>query len=69
MADETIKEIAEQSVKDTLEAGQSIQQGDMNTSRASLKDAHAVAIDEEGRSARKTGRRPLFRNLNISGME
>ena len=65
---ENIKTKAEASIESILEGGQSITQGDMQVSRASLRDAHAIVKDEEDRLARTSGRRPLFRGINISGI-
>jgi hypothetical protein len=66
MTDESVRDAAEVAVEKILEQGQSISQGDMQVSRASLRDAHAIMRDEDDRTAQKSGRRPLFRNLNIS---
>ena len=68
MPDETIKEKAEASVEAVLDEGQSVTQGDMSVSRANLRDAHAILTMEDDRTARRTGRRPLFRNIDISGV-
>ena len=65
---ENIKTKAEASIESILDGGQSITQGDMQVSRASLRDAHAIVKEEEDRLARTSGRRPLFRGINISGI-
>jgi hypothetical protein len=65
---EDIRTKAAQSVEATLEGGQSVSQGDMQVSKASLKDAHAIMVHEDVRTAGRTGRRPLFRGINMSGV-
>lgn len=69
MADETIAEIAQASVEKTLTSGQSFTVDGMSKSRAALRDAHFVLTEEEKRTATRAGRRPLFRGLNLSGVE
>lgn len=68
MSDTTLKTKAQTAIERTLDGGQSITQGDMQVSQASLASAHAVLVHEEQRLAKKSGRRPLFRGINLSGM-
>lgn len=63
---DTIKDLAEASVQATLEGGQSISQGDMSVSQARLRDAHEILKEEENKEAVRNGRRPLFRNVDMS---
>jgi len=63
-----IKDIAQGSVEDTLANGQSVSVENMSKSNASLREAHAIMVHEDDRAARKTGRRPLFRGINLSGV-
>jgi len=51
-----------------LDVGQTMSDGTMSASLANLRDAHAVLTDEQNKTARKSGRRPLFRALNLSGV-
>ena len=67
MADE-IKDLAQASVEATLSGGQSVSQGDMSVSQANLRDAHEILKEEENKEASRNGRRPLFRNVNMSGV-
>ena len=66
--DKTIQEQAQESVESTLASGQSVSVDGMSVSKASLKDAHSIMVHEDDRQARRSGRRPLFRGLNISGV-
>lgn len=68
MAD-TIRDKANTAIESTLDSGQSIAQGDMQVSKANLRDAYQVLKDQEDRNAQKAGRRPLFRNINMNGMQ
>ena len=63
-----IETAAAAAVESVLTGGQSVTQGDMSVSKASLRDAHAVLMHEEQRQSRKTGRRPLFRGMNLGGI-
>jgi hypothetical protein len=69
MATETTSDKAEASVNAVLDGGQSVTQGDMSVSKAALRDAHAILKDEQDRTAQRSGRRPLFRGINLSGVE
>lgn len=66
---ETIKDAAKESVDKTLESGQTVTQGDMSVTRANLATAHKILKDEDDRKARRSGRRPLFRSFNLSGVQ
>ncbi len=66
MSEKSLQELAEESVESTLSAGQSISQGDMSVSKANLAQAHEIMTQEEDRAARKSGRRPFLRNIDIS---
>ena len=68
MPETTVKEQAEQAVKDVLSGAQSSTMGDMSASQASLKVAHNISVFEDDRTARRTGRRPLFRGINLAGV-
>lgn len=68
MAEEDIKQKADQSIQDSLESGASVSQGDMSVSRVSIKDALEIKNQAEDLAARKAGRRPLFRSFNLSGV-
>jgi hypothetical protein len=65
---DSIRTKAKESIESTLEGGQSISQGDMSVSKASLRDAHAVLVEEDTRRAARSGRRPMFRGINMSGV-
>ncbi len=69
MTEKDIRTKAQESVEATLEGGQSVSQGDMSVSKASLKSAHDIMVEEDDRAARRSGRRPLFRGINISGVQ
>jgi hypothetical protein len=69
MAETTIAEKAQASVETTLSGGQSATVDGMSQTQASLRDAHAIMVSEEQRLAGKSGRRPLFRGINLSGVE
>jgi hypothetical protein len=68
MANEQIKEKAQQSIEESLAGGQSVTQGDMQVSRVSVRDAFEISNSSEDIAARKAGRRPLFRSFNLSGI-
>lgn len=63
-----IRTKAAESIESTLEGGESVSQGEMSVRKASIRDAHAVMVYEEERSSRRSGRRPLFRGINLSGV-
>jgi len=65
---DTIQDKAESAVNKVLDVGQTMSDGTMSASLANLRDAHAVLTDEQNRAARKRGRRPLFRGINLSGV-
>ena len=69
MSEESIKDQAEDSIGETLSSGQSVSQGDMSVNRAPLRDALNILREEENRAARKKGRRPLFRGINLGGIQ
>ena len=69
MPDDPTVEAARASVESTLAEGQSLTQGDMSVAKAPLRDAHAILVEEEARAGRRSGRRPLFRGINISGVQ
>ena len=69
MSEESIKDQAEDSIGETLSSGQSVSQGDMSVNRAPLRDALNILREEENRAARKKGRRPLFRGINMGGIQ
>lgn len=66
MSDSTICTAAKTSVAATLAQGQSSSIGEVSLTNANLADAQAIIESEENRTARKSGRRPLFRSLNLS---
>jgi hypothetical protein len=66
MSESTICTAAKASVAATLSQGQSSTIADVSVSNANLADAQAIIAEEENRTARKSGRRPLFRSINIS---
>jgi hypothetical protein len=68
MSNEDIASKAKESVEQTLQSGERVQQGDMSVSRVPLRDAHSILEREDDRQARRKGRRPLFRGLNLSGV-
>jgi len=68
MADETISDKAKTAVEKTLDSGQSFTLGDMSVSQPAVAASHDVYKDELDRAARKSGRRPLFRGINLSGV-
>jgi hypothetical protein len=68
MSDQTIREAADSAASDILENGQYVMQGDMQVTRASLRDVHGVLTHEDNRAARKAGRRPLMRAVNLSAV-
>lgn len=69
MSEDTVRDKAKASVEAVLEGGQSVQQGDLQVSKASLAAAHDIQVQEESREAQRSGRRPLFRNFNLSEMK
>lgn len=69
MSDKSIQDHAEDSIGETLSSGQSVSQGDMSVNRAPLRDALNILREEENRAARKKGRRPLFRGINMGGIQ
>jgi hypothetical protein len=69
MAEETIAEIAAEAVEATLGEGQSVAMDGMSKTRANLRDAYEVMTAEASRTAARTGRRPLFRSINLSVVE
>jgi hypothetical protein len=66
--EKTIEQSASEGIADILAFGQSVSQSDMQVSRASLRDSYSILTHEANRQARRAGRRPLFRSLNISGV-
>lgn len=68
MSDSTICTAAKASVAATLAQGQSSTIGDMSITNANLRDAQSIIAEEENKTARKSGRRPLFRSLDLSGV-
>lgn len=63
-----IRDTAKDSVESTLTSGQAITQGDMSVAKPNLAQSYDVMRQEENRKAATSGRRPLFRNFNISEM-
>lgn len=68
MTETAIETKAKSAIESVLDGGQSITQGDLQVSRASIAATHAILVHEEQRAAAKSGRRPLFRGFNISGI-
>ena len=68
MDNEQIKAAAEAAAEQILKGGQSVSQGDMSVSQAPLSVVKAILDHEEDKAARKTGLRPLFRNINLGGV-
>jgi len=64
---ETIEKKAKESINEAFESGQSVSVEGMSRSAVSVKDAHQILVHEESRTAAKTGRRPLFRGINLGG--
>ena len=68
MDNKQIKAAAEAAAEQILKGGQSVSQGDMSVAQAPLPAIKAIIDHEEDKAARKTGLRPLFRNINIGGV-
>jgi hypothetical protein len=68
MPESDLETKAKDAIESILEGGQSVTQGDLQVSKASLAATHAILVHEEQRQASKSGRRPLFRGINISGI-
>lgn len=69
MDNEQIKTAAEAAVESILSGGQQVSQGDMSVSQAPLSAVKSLLDHEEDKAARKAGLRPLFRNINLSGVQ
>lgn len=55
-------------VEDILANGQSSTIGDISVSKTAVSAAYDILKQERDESARKDGRRPLFRGFNLSTM-
>ena len=65
---EDIETIAETAVKDILEGGTSRSHDGGSIRSAPLKDINDISNDHINKKARRSGARPLFRGLDLSGM-
>ena len=68
MGEKTVQQQAADAIKDVLDSGESVTAGAISVRKASLKDAYAVMTAEDNRLARRAGRRPLFRAVDMSGV-
>lgn len=60
---------AQDAMTDALANGQSANIGDgVNVQKVPAREAYDILQQERDRQARLTGRRPLFRGINLSGM-
>jgi hypothetical protein len=65
---ETTQEKAAAAVDSALAEGQSASQGDISHSKTPASSAYSILQQERERAAAVSGRRPLFRGINLSGM-
>lgn len=68
MSETTTKEKAEAALDSALESGVAISEGNLSVTRAGVNDAIRAIDHEEKKAAERTGRRPLFRGINLGGM-
>jgi hypothetical protein len=64
MPDDTATK-AEASLQSALDSGQSISEGNLSVQKTPARDAYDILRMESDRAAQKTGRRPLFRGINM----
>lgn len=73
MSDDTpkksVEELADQAIEQVLGSGQSVSIDGVTVSKASLRDAIYVRNQERQEAARRSGMRPLFRGINMSGVQ
>ena len=64
-----VEELADQAIEQVLNSGQSVSIDGMAVSKANLRDAVYIRDKERQQAAIRSGARPLFRGINLSGVQ